>query len=206
MSARIHTQRGLSLIELLVAMTIGAVLIFGATQVYVNSRTAYGINENVARLQETARYAMAVMEPDVRMSNFWGLLKGAGAVANQALQTAPAAAVALSPAVNICGTNFAVDLGTNLQGDNNSYTLSPTRAAGCDALTDINTGAVWNTSAVATADTLTVRRASIFTSVPANGVLQVCTSRIAGRLESDGSVCPGVLGKLEERRGINENI
>jgi len=43
MSARFNTQRGLSLIELLVAMTIGAVLIFGATQVYVNSRTAYGV-------------------------------------------------------------------------------------------------------------------------------------------------------------------
>ena len=197
MNARLHTQRGLSLIELLVAMTIGAVLIFGATQVYVNSRTAYGVNENVARLQETARYAMAVIEPDVRMSNFWGLLKGAGAIGQQALQTQPAAAVAPGPAVNICGTNFAVDVSTNLQGDNNSYTLSPTRQAGCDALTDINTGAVWNTSAVATADTLTVRRASVFISAPANGVLQVCTSRIAGRLFSDGSVCPGAAGSSQ---------
>jgi type IV pilus assembly protein PilW len=198
MNARIHTQRGLSLIELLVAMTIGAVLIFGATQVYVNSRTAYGVNENVARLQETARYAMAVIEPDVRMSNYWGLLKGAGAVANQALQTAPAAAVAPGAAVNICGTNFAVDLGTNLQGDNNGYVLSPTRLPGCDALTDLNTGAVWNTNAVATADTLTVRRASIFQSPATVGMLQVCTSRTAARLESDGSACPAApAGQLD---------
>ncbi len=193
MNARMPAQRGLSLIELLVAMTIGAVLIFGATQVYVNSRAAYGVNENVARLQETARYAMAVIEPDVRMSNFWGLLKGAGAIANQALQTSAAAAVAPTAAANICGTNFAVDVGTNLQGDNNSYTLSPTRQAGCDALTDINTGAVWATNAVATADTLTVRRASIFPSPATAGVLQVCTSRIAGRLQSDGSACAGAV-------------
>ena len=190
MSTRITTQRGLSLIELLVAMTIGAVLIFGATQVYVNSRTAYGVNENVARLQETARYAMAVIEPDVRMSNYWGLLKGAGAVANQALQTAPAAAVAPGAAANICGTNFAVDLGTNLQGDNNGYVLSATRLPGCDALIDLNTGTVWTTTAVATADTLTVRRASVFQSPPTVGVLQVCTSRTAARLISDGSACP----------------
>src|SRR5258706_3273487 len=107
MSARINTQRGRSLIELLGGMAMGAVLIFGATQVYVNSRTAYGVNENVARLQETARYAMAVIEPDVRMSNYWGLLKGAGAVSNQAAQTAPAAAVAPSAAANICRTHFA---------------------------------------------------------------------------------------------------
>ena len=189
MSARINMQRGLSLIELLVAMAIGAVLIFGATQVYVNSRTAYGVNENIARLQETARYAMAVIEPDVRMSNFWGLLKGAGAIAQQALQTQPAAAVAPGGPANICGTNFAVDVSTNLQGDNNGYVLSASRTAGCDALTDINTGAVWNTNAVATADTLTVRRASVFTSAATAGQLQVCTSRIAGRLQSDGSVC-----------------
>ena len=63
-----YCQRGVSLIELMVAMTIGAVLIFGATQVYVNSRNAYGANEGVSRLQETARYAVSVIEPDVRMS------------------------------------------------------------------------------------------------------------------------------------------
>ncbi len=184
-------QRGLSLIELMVAMTIGAVLIFGATQVYVNSRTAYGVNESVARLQETARYAMSVIEPDVRMSNYWGLIKGADVIANQATQTAPVAAIAPSAAANICGRNFAVDLNTNLQGDNNAYTLSPTRQAGCDSLTDMS-GVVWTTNAVVTADTLTVRRASVTDVRPQvlPGQLQVCTSRVAGRLLNDGGVVP----------------
>jgi type IV pilus assembly protein PilW len=186
---RLARERGLSLIELMVALTIGAVLIFGATQVYVNSRKSYGINESVARLQETARYAMAVIEPDIRMSNFWGLLKGAGVIANQANQTAAAAAVAPAAAANICGRNFATDLSTNLQGDNNRYFLSATRAAGCDNLIDVVTGAAWPTTAMATADTLTVRRASVFTSPASAGFLQVCTSRIAGRLISDGSAC-----------------
>ena len=121
-------QDGLSLIELLVALTIGAVLIFGATDVYVNSRNSYGVNENVARMQETARYAMSVIEPDVRMSNFWGLLKGAGAITNQAAQTTAPGAVAAGAAANICGNNFAIDLGTNLQGDNNAYVSSAPRA------------------------------------------------------------------------------
>src|SRR5258705_10712212 len=176
MSARINTQRGLSLIELLVAMAIGAVLIFGATQVYVNSRTAYGVNENIARLQETARYAMAVIEPDVRMSNFWGLLKGAGAIAQQALQTQPAAAVAPGGPANICGTNFAVDVSTNLQGDNNGYVLRGSKTAGFDALTDINTGAVWNTNTAATADPVTVRHPSIFKRSDTAGLLTLFTA------------------------------
>jgi len=187
-------QRGLSLIELLVAMAIGAVLIFGATDVYVNSRNSYGVNENVTRLQETARYAMSVIEPDVRMSNYWGLLKGAGAVTNQAAQTAAPGAVAPGAAANVCGNNFAIDLGTNLQGDNNGGAangiwLSATRQPGCNSLTDPDTGAVWTTIPVATADTLTVRRASVFTAVPTANVLNLCTTRISGRLQSDNSAC-----------------
>jgi type IV pilus assembly protein PilW len=183
-------QRGVSLIELMVAMTIGAVLIFGATEVYVNSRNAYGANEGVSRMQETARYAMSVIEPDVRMSNFWGLLKGAGAIGGQALQTSATAPVAPGAAANICGTNFAVDLSTNLQGDNNSYVLSPTRQAGCDNLIDLDTGAAWATTPVTTADTLTVRRASVFTNAaPTASVLELCTTRIAGRLQSDLGAC-----------------
>ena len=157
-----YRQAGLSMIELMVAMTIGAVLIFGATQVYLNSTKSYGVNESVARLQETARYAMSIIEPDVRMSNYWGLLKGAGVVFNQAPQTLPPAAVAPGAAANACGNNFAVDLNTNLQGDNNAYVLSATRNPACDALPDLSTGIPWATNAVVTADTLTVRRASVF--------------------------------------------
>ena len=50
-----HTYRGLSLIELMVALTIGSLLIIGAVSVYVQSRTTYRINETVARMQENAR-------------------------------------------------------------------------------------------------------------------------------------------------------
>ena len=189
-------EQGLSLIELMVAMAIGAVLIFGATQVFINSRNSYGVNENVTRLQETARYAMSVIEPDVRMSNFWGLLKGAGAVTNQAAQTSAPGAVAPGAAVNICGDNFAIDLGTNLQGDNNGGVatgiwLSATRKPGCNSLFDLdtNTGAVWTTNAVTTADTLTVRRASVLTAVPTANVLNLCTTRISGRLQSTNAAC-----------------
>jgi type IV pilus assembly protein PilW len=188
-------QRGLSLIELMVALTIGAVLIFGATQVYVNSRKSYGVNESVARLQETARYAMSVIEPDIRMSNYWGLLKGADAIAGQAAQTAALAPMASGAAVNICGNNFAADLNTNIWADNNSYVLSvgTPRPAGCDTLNDINTGAVWTTNAMQGSDTITVRRASaLFPAAPTAGVLQVCTTRSTGRLISDGSACNGV--------------
>jgi type IV pilus assembly protein PilW len=197
-------QLGLSLIEMMVAMVIGAVLIFGAAQVYVTSKGAYGVNESVARLQETARYAMSVIEPDVRMSNYWGLLKGAAVIVGQLPQGVgmPLAPVAAGAPANICGRNFATDVSTNLQGDNNVYALSTTRQAGCNTLLDLSTGVAWTTTPVTTADTLTVRRASVFDSAPGPaGTLQVCTSRIAGRLMSDGlaASCPAaVAGQAEE--------
>ena len=184
-------QRGLSLIELMVAMTIGAVLIFGATEVYLNSRKSYAVSESVARLQETARYAMSVIEPDVRMAGYWGLLKGGGWLAGSRLQTQPVGGtVAAGAAANICGDNFALDVETDLQSDNNAYTLSPTRKAGCNALTDIDTGIAWNTNPVTTADTLTVRRASVFQSALTAGMVQVCANRINGFLFSSGAGCP----------------
>ena len=45
-------QRGFSLVELMVALTIGSFLIIGAVTVYVQSRNSYTVNETVARLQE----------------------------------------------------------------------------------------------------------------------------------------------------------
>lgn len=178
--------RGMSLIELMIALLISAVIIFGATTVYNQSRRTYGESESVARLQETARFAMSIIEPDVRMSNYFGLVKGASVLMGQAAQTDAAVGTA---AQNICGDNFAIDLDNNIQGDNNGYVLSASRKAGCDALTDLNTNTVWNTTSVLSADTLTVRRASVFLSATTNGVLQICSSRVAGRLYSDGGAC-----------------
>ena len=61
--------RGYSLVELMVAMTLSGLLIGGAMQVYSDSSKSYGIHETASRLEESARYAFSVLEPDVRMAN-----------------------------------------------------------------------------------------------------------------------------------------
>jgi type IV pilus assembly protein PilW len=163
--------RGVSLIELLVAVTIGGLLIFGATKVYVDSRATYEVNETAARLQETARYALSVIEPDVRMSNYWGLVKGAGIVIGQAAQSATPVTGVTHP----CGPNYAFDLQRNLEANNNAY------AIGCDAFND---------RAVVSADTLTVRRASnTISSGAATGRLRICSTRVFANVVTDMSGC-----------------
>ena len=161
--------RGLSLIELLVAVTIGGLLIFGATKVYVDSRATYEVNETAARLQETARYALSVIEPDIRMSNYWGLVKGSLLVADKAAQTAASTGVAQS-----CGNNFAHDLERNLEANNNAYGF------GCTA---------FGAGAVGSSDTLVVRRASATASTGTTGRLRICSTRTIASLVTDSSGC-----------------
>ena len=81
---RTNTQAGVSLVELMVSLVLGLFLIFGAVTIYGKSRATYRTTEAVARLQETARYALDAMEPDVRMANYWGLSNHAEYVINRA--------------------------------------------------------------------------------------------------------------------------
>jgi type IV pilus assembly protein PilW len=179
-------QSGVSLIELLVAVTIGAILIFGATQVYVDSRNMYQVNEATARLQETARYALSVIEPDIRMANNWGLLKGAEAISGIAAQEP---GTGLGP--DTCGINFARDLATNLEGSNNAYAL------GCDAWD--KDGATGYQGAVVSADTLTVRRAAATLGASSKDKLQICSTLTLGQLVTDSAVCtPAPQGRIND--------
>jgi type IV pilus assembly protein PilW len=173
----------MSLNELLVAITIRAILIFGATQVYVDSKNMYEVNETSARLQETARYALSVIEPDIRLANNWGLILGGGEgmIAGQATFDDSRSSVADGDAANACGKNFAVNTAVTIEGTNAEYTLD------CDA---------YGAGAVAGADTVTVRRAASTTSAAESGRLQVCSNRQNAALFSNGTTfgCPGAPG------------
>lgn len=65
-------SRGLSLVELLVAMAVSLVLLGGIYQIFFSSTTTYSVNENFSRLQENARFAMTFLERDVRQAGFRG--------------------------------------------------------------------------------------------------------------------------------------
>lgn len=159
----------MSLVEVMVAMTIGLVIIAAATQMYIGSRSAYSSNETVARLQENARFALTVIEPDVRASNYWGYLKGAGFI-----DTSGVGSVATN-----CGATFATNLSANLQGDNNGYSLA------C---------AAYGSGAMPSSDTLTVRRAAVATTAvaaAATTTLRICSTRDSGQLVTAATACLG---------------
>ncbi len=67
-----NRSRGFSLVELLVAITIGAIILAGAITLFVNNRDTYKTTNELSRLQETARYALGMMIKDIRMAGYFG--------------------------------------------------------------------------------------------------------------------------------------
>jgi Tfp pilus assembly protein PilW len=63
-------------------MTIGLVVLAGVLAVMLKARDTHAALETTARLQEAARYALGLIERDVRMAGHLGLLARAELVTN----------------------------------------------------------------------------------------------------------------------------
>ncbi|MGH8658868.1 MAG: PilW family protein [Gammaproteobacteria bacterium] len=65
-------QQGLTLVEIMVAVTLGLILTAGLIQVFVSNKQAYRVQEGLARLQENGRFALDFITRDVRGAGFVG--------------------------------------------------------------------------------------------------------------------------------------
>jgi type IV pilus assembly protein PilW len=198
-----HLQRGLSLVELMVALAIGTFLLAGTISVFGKTRDLYRTNEAAARLQETARYAMSTLEADLRMANYWGLMSRADLIENgPALDLAnlpavdpgyslPAELTGYAGTIDQCGDMWAIKLPAYLEATD-SYTL------GC---------AAFGAGAVADSDTLTIRRVSTEVIAAAAlgasaGQIKIQTSRVQGSLFASATLPAGYLPPLSETRAV----
>jgi type IV pilus assembly protein PilW len=162
----IRTQTGLTMVELLVALAIGSFLMIGAVQIYNQSRQAFIINESIARVQETAQFAMDTIEADMRMASNWGRtsrplsIDGRSTLADKNPNSLP------EP--NVCGDGWALDIAMTVDGENNQYTLPclPQPAAQLNS------------------DIITVRRATVAPVAVDDTRLQIQTTRTQGEIFS----------------------
>ena len=69
-------QQGLSLIELMVALAIGAFLVLGVVTVFLANKDSARIENSLARLQENARFALDLMREDLHRSQYLGCNTG----------------------------------------------------------------------------------------------------------------------------------
>lgn len=64
--------KGFTLVELTIAMLLGAFLVGGIMRIFIGSRQTYRMQENLSRLQENGRFIMDFITRDNRMVGFQG--------------------------------------------------------------------------------------------------------------------------------------
>ena len=65
-------QKGITLVEVMVALLIGLFLVGGVAQVYMTNQSTYRFAEAVSRIQENGRFALDMIAQDLRTGRFWG--------------------------------------------------------------------------------------------------------------------------------------
>ena len=170
----LQRQTGLTLVEIMVALAIGSFLIIGAVQIYNQSRQAFVVNESIARVQETAQFAMDTIEADLRMASNWGRNSRGLAVEGRSLvgDDNPAGLTEPTGSTGSCGTNWAFDLARPIDGNDNAYNLPCGTLGGAQANSDL----------------ITVRRASVNPAALEPGRIQLQSTRIQGELFENGAV------------------
>ena len=81
-SMKMNKQRGLSLIELMIAVALGIFITGGMITLFVNSSQSYRVQENLSRLQENGHFAINFLTQDIRMADYWGCLNSSVTIAN----------------------------------------------------------------------------------------------------------------------------
>ncbi len=67
-----NRQQGLSLVELMIALAIGAALIGGIIQVFTSNNAAFRTQQAASRMQENARFAFHFLSSELRQAGYSG--------------------------------------------------------------------------------------------------------------------------------------
>jgi type IV pilus assembly protein PilW len=120
-------QRGVSLIELMIAMTIGVLVLIALTALYIQSSRSRNVTEHVTRQIESGRYALQVIAMDLQNAGYYGEFDprpGFSALSIPAAEPDPCDTVL---------TDLQVNLVLPVQGYDNSI-ASTSRSAACNLL------------------------------------------------------------------------
>lgn len=71
MTTTIRRQAGLTLVELLISVALGLLLLLGVAALFTQNKQSYRQNEDLARLQEDARFAIEELSRDLSMAGFF---------------------------------------------------------------------------------------------------------------------------------------
>lgn len=81
------SQRGLSLIELMIALLLSAMLLWGVLQIFDSNRNTMRMQTAFARVQESGRFATDLLTKEIRMADYWGCVPDEGSIKNHLDET-----------------------------------------------------------------------------------------------------------------------
>jgi type IV pilus assembly protein PilW len=103
-------QRGFSLVEILVALTISMLLLGGVLQIFLSSKQAYRVQDSLSRVQENGRFAVDYLGRYIRLAGYRANL------GNTREETFKSPNLAIT-GTNDNGTNGSDTLTIRFQGD-----------------------------------------------------------------------------------------
>lgn len=86
-------QLGFTILEIFIALAIGAVLMAGVLSVFIGVRTTAEETSSIGELQENGRFALSVLSDDLLRQGFWGDIPGT--LSADVLQSSPNAPVGI---------------------------------------------------------------------------------------------------------------
>lgn len=120
-----RAQRGLTLIELMLGVTLGFLVSGVVLSLYINTSRGLAQNERYAWMQENARFSLKALSDDLTMADFWGQI-----IATDVISTN-----VTSPAGD-CGIDIDIFNGdTAILGNNYHASPAATQFTPCAAIT-----------------------------------------------------------------------
>src|SRR3990172_2134951 len=95
--------KGFSLVEMMVALTIGLIILAAISYIFVASRLTYSTQDNLSRLQENARFAVHYLTRDIHLAGFAGCTDDHTSIMNQLDNASSTFAFAFRPTTAVEG-------------------------------------------------------------------------------------------------------
>ena len=126
-----QTERGFTLIELMIAMVLGLLVVGVIIMVFLTGNRNYAQDERFARMQENGRYVIRLLSEELSNTEFWGGMTSGGGAGNGVWSTDATPALL---ATDDCGVTYGVAQTTVVIG--NATASDASTAFGCiDAAT-----------------------------------------------------------------------
>ncbi len=136
-------QKGFSMVELMIAMTLSLILLAGVIQIFSSSKQTYRTQEENSRLQESGRTATTLLQRDIRPAGFQGC-RAIGTIAPSVVANSPILAITANSVITGhegSGANWTPSLPPNIStatSDTDAITVQRASDCGANLTTDMS--------------------------------------------------------------------